>query len=99
MLEPDNIVKLLNFLHQQGYIETFRADNNYLQSSSIKNIAPEDLLIDQIHRFEGISDIDEEVMIFALSSHKYHLKGLYIVVFGPFMDAIDCDMVHRLTTK
>jgi hypothetical protein len=99
MMEPQTISEVMALLYKQGYTETFRADENGMQASSGKTIRPEDLSVDKTYRFEGETDINEEAIIFALSSKRHSLRGTYLVAFGPLMDPLDCDVVHRLTPQ
>jgi len=39
---------------------------------------PEDFIIDKHYRFEGISDPDDEAVVYAISSLKQNLKGVLL---------------------
>jgi hypothetical protein len=58
-------------------------------------MAPEDLVVREVVRFEGASDPDEEAAIFALEC-DCGIKGTYTVTYGPAMSSEDADVVPRL---
>ncbi len=60
---------------------------------------PETLTIDEIVRFEGESDPDEQAVLFALLSPQGRPLGTYSAVFGPSMPPEDGDVVRRLGAK
>jgi hypothetical protein len=97
MVEPQTVSQTLARLEKEGYTEDFKATTSGLQASP-KNvvIAPENLNVDKIYRFEGETNVDDEEIIFALSCPQHNIKGIFLVAFGPKMDPLDEDMVHRL---
>ncbi len=97
MAEPLGTAKVLEKLAKDGYKEDIKSSKKGLKllSSGIE-IAPEDVLVDKIYRFEGQTDLNDEEMIFAISLPRHGLKGTYLVAFGPMMDPQDADMVLRL---
>jgi hypothetical protein len=100
MVEPNSTTQVLEKLKKEGYTEDFKAHKNGMRVM-YKNIdvIPEQLVVDKIYRFEGETDLDDEEIIFALTSPKYHLKGAYLVAFGPKMDPLDADIVQRLKRR
>lgn len=45
-------------------------------------IAPEDLVIDEVVRFEGASDPEEQAALFALSERGGSLRGTFVATYG-----------------
>ena len=84
-------------LEAKGYRDDLRACAEGLRAIGTgKTYAPESLLIDEVARFEGVSDPDDEAVVFALRSPKDGPVGTYVVPYGPAMQAVDADMVQRL---
>ena len=59
-------------------------------------IAPEDAVIEDVVRFEGESDPDEELIVYAISSGPCDRKGTYTAGFGPEISTDDMAVVARL---
>jgi hypothetical protein len=61
-----------------------------------RTYAPESLIIDEVARFEGMSDPGDQSAVFALRSIEDGVLGTYTVAFGPDMDVSDAKVVPRL---
>jgi hypothetical protein len=55
-----------------------------------------DVVIDDLVRFEGDSDPNEELVVYAISSGPCGRKGTLTVGFGPEIEADDVEIVLRL---
>jgi hypothetical protein len=83
-----------------GYAESFRAEGSGLRAvSSGCEHEPESLVIEDILRFEGVSDPEDEAVLFALRCDRHGTRGTYAVAYGPSIDALDAEMVRRLTDR
>lgn len=51
------------------------------------SLSPIDFVIDEIHRFEGDSDPGDEMIVYAISSEKYKMKGIVVNAFGIYADS------------
>ena len=90
----------LDRLASAGYIDDFRATSGGLLARIAGTVhQPETLVIEDTVRFEGDSDPDEQVIIFALRSEEDGTRGTYTVVYGPKMEMMDARVVERLRTK
>lgn len=100
MKEAQTISQVLKNLYDLGYVLDFKAEKSGLRACE-KNIilSPDNLIVDQIHRFEGETDLDEEAIIFAIRDPKNNLMGTYLVAFGSKMDPLDQAIVHRIWRK
>jgi len=52
--------------------------------------------IDDLVRFEGASDADDEALLLALTCDHCGAKGTYVTAYGPDMDPADAAVVERL---
>jgi hypothetical protein len=98
-LRPEeSLAKVIERLESRGYRDSMRAcgDGELRAVGSGRVYSPEALFIDEIARFEGVSDPDDEAALFALRSKEDGPVGTYIVPFGPSMQAADADAVRRL---
>lgn len=59
-------------------------------------LSPDDFSIDEVHRFEGMTDPADERIVFAVSSEKYGVKGLIINSFGADFSARSSKLVAHL---
>ena len=87
-------------LTARGWTSEFAADEGMLVCGPCgPRIAPADVHIDGIARFEGESDPDDEAAVFALTCPRCGVKGLYVVAYGPSMSGADADVVAHLSRR
>ena len=89
----------INDLVKQGYTANFSllADRECLLChSTSQELSPEDFEIDQIHRFDGMTDPADEMIVYAVSSEKFGLKGLVVNAYGVYADNAKSRIVKKL---
>lgn len=81
----ETLSEAVNDLVKRGYTADFLLleEKEYLfcKDNSLE-LSPEDFTIDEVHRFEGMTDPADESIVFAISSAKHNVKGLVINSFG-----------------
>lgn len=81
----DTLSEAVNDLVKKGYTTDFlvhaEKDCIICRSNSME-LSPEEFVIDEVYRFEGMTDPADESILFAISSPKYNVKGLVINSFG-----------------
>lgn len=83
-----------------GYRDDFRATSRGLRARLAGTVhLPETMIIEDLVRFEGETDPNEEAVVFALRSEKDGTRGTYTVAYGPGMDLDDIRIVERLQMK
>lgn len=60
-------------------------------------IYPQDFVVDKVVRFENTSDPDDQSVLFAISSPKKGIKGLYVDSYGSHHDDLSALMLKHLT--
>jgi hypothetical protein len=96
----ENLAQAVERLTAAGYEDDFRAERGGLRAVRTGRMhEPELLVIDELVRFEGATDPDEEAVVFALKSERHATKGTYVVSYGIYMDPLDAAMVRRLTDR
>ena len=93
----ETMVDALRRLGKRGYTDAFQAKPDGLRSLETGEVfPPENLVVEDVARFEGQSDPGDEATIFALRSENGGIRGTYTVTFGTYMDVLDAEMVPRL---
>lgn len=93
----DTLSQVLARLETAGYRGTFTATDGGLHCPACDGRHdPEVVDIDEIVRFEGESDPDDEAVVFALSCEHCAAKGTYIAAYGPAVNATDAQVIRRL---
>jgi hypothetical protein len=81
----ETLSEAVNDLVKRGYTTDFLIEEEkeclYCAKNSLE-LSPEEFVIDEVHRFEGMTDPADESIVFAISSEKHGIKGLVINSFG-----------------
>jgi hypothetical protein len=94
----EDLAHAVERLTAAGYRDDFRAEPDGLRDVNTGRIhAPESLVVGEIVRFEGESDPDDEVVLFALESASHDTRGTYVVTYGTYVDPLDAEMMRRLS--
>jgi hypothetical protein len=76
----------LDELARRGFADGFRVvDGNLRVLATGKLLRPDDLVIREVYRFEGISDPDDMAIVYAIESTT-GIRGTLIDAFGVYAD-------------
>ncbi|HEY0744648.1 MAG TPA: phosphoribosylpyrophosphate synthetase [Chryseosolibacter sp.] len=86
----------LNDLKKRGYSEDFNITPTCLECSSLNlQLHPEDFKVDEYHRFEGMSNPDDNAIVFAISSND-GVKGTLVDAYGVYAENLTDAMIRKL---
>lgn len=96
----DTLVDGINGLRLEGYVEDFNLKQNCLECRNGQyKVFHRDFVIDSIYRFEGDSNPDDEMILYAVSSDKYKLRGVLISAYGMYAEDITNEMIQSLRLR
>ena len=99
-MQPESLSHAIQRLAERGFTHDLRAEDGWMRDLATGECyEPELLTIDELVRFEGESDPDEQAVLFALRSPSGDALGTFSVVFGPAMPPEDGEVVRRLGEK
>jgi hypothetical protein len=91
------LLDAINGLKARGYTEDFNLKENYLDCSNSKHqLSPDDFKVDNVFRFEGESDPEDQAVLYAISSEKYNLKGTLVNAYGIYSDNQANEIIKKL---
>ncbi|MGZ3754158.1 MAG: phosphoribosylpyrophosphate synthetase [Mucilaginibacter sp.] len=100
MKNYENLVDATNGLMQRGYTANLSLEGDTIDDKAqhIKMHADE-FEIDEFYRFEGATNPADTSIVYAVSSPKYHLKGVLINAYGTYANtsasAIEAKLHHH----
>lgn len=81
-----NLLEAVNGLRSRGYDYDFHYEDACLHCSKIsEKFKSSDLKITEYYRFEGMSDPEDNSVIYAIQSNQGH-KGIIIDAYGAYSD-------------
>lgn len=98
----NNLGEAVNGFQKRGYTYDFLIPKDkeclYCQTHSLE-LSPDEFLLDEIYRFQEMSGLDKESILFAISSLMHHIKGLVINSFGANFEYRSSKLVEHLYKK
>jgi hypothetical protein len=93
----EDLAHAVERLTRAGYRDYFRAERAGLRAVAEGQIyEPESLIVDEVVRFEGESDPDDEVVLYALRAGASGTRGTYVVTYGTYVAPNDAEISKRL---
>jgi len=96
----NNLVDATNDLMKRGYIANLSLEGDTVDDKEHHiHMTADDFVIDEFYRFEGPSNPSDMSIVYAVTSDKYHLKGILVNAFGTYANnsssAIDAKLNHQ----
>lgn len=86
-------------LKRRGYNVDFNLKANCIECPSHNlQLNPEDFMIDEFHRFEGMSNPDDNSIVYAISS-KTGIKGVLVDAYGVYSENLNEAMIEKLKIR
>ncbi len=98
----DTLSEAVNDLQKRGYTHDFLIqddDECVVCQEKALQLSPDEFIIDEIYRFEGMTDPGDESVVFAISSEKHQIKGMVINGFGAEFGYRSSKLVEELHKK
>jgi hypothetical protein len=93
----ETLSETMEYLKGQGYIHDFNLHSDWIECPPLNlRLPPDQFHVDQVHRFEGMTNPDDSAILFAVSSTS-GVKGLLVDAYGPYADSLSSVMVQKLT--
>ncbi|HEX5168929.1 MAG TPA: phosphoribosylpyrophosphate synthetase [Cyclobacteriaceae bacterium] len=95
----DTLSEAIRDLRKRGFTEDFNLRPHCLQCTSRDlHVHPEDFTVEEFYRFEGMSDPDDNSVLFAISSIE-GFKGTLVDAYGVYADNLTPEMTVRLKLR
>ncbi len=94
----DTLSETIGGLQANGYTCDFNLKPHCLEYASLKmELHPEEFQIDQHYRFEGMSNPDDNSILYAISSTK-GIKGLLVDAYRVYAEGLSTEMILKFKT-
>jgi hypothetical protein len=100
MKNYSSLLEAIEGLKKEGYTADFNLHPDCIQCAETElKLSPDEFVIDKYFRFEGDTDPSEQSIIYAISSKKHPIKGIFINAYGIYADPVSNEMMEALTIK
>ncbi len=87
----------INDLTKKGYTYNFNMKEEFIECAEENcQLHPDDFDIDEKYRFQEMSDVDNESVLYAISSKDGKIKGLLVNAYGIYADYASFKLVQKL---
>jgi hypothetical protein len=95
----NTVSEALSDLKRRGYVEDFNLTPHCIECPSLNlQWSPENFSVDEFHRFEGMSNPDDNSIVFAISSSD-GVKGTLVDAYGMYSENLTEPMIRKLTIR
>ena len=96
----ETLSEAINDLANRGYINNFNLKENCIACAENSiNVHPDEFEIDEVYRFQQMSDPDDESILYAISSTKHNIKGILVNAFGIYSDTASTELIEKLKSR
>lgn len=95
----NTVSEAISGLTLRGYTRDFNAQagRECLTCHASGNaLSPDDFEIDEVHRFEGMTDPGDEMILYAISSAGLNVKGILLSAYGMYQEEGTSGIVQQL---
>jgi hypothetical protein len=90
----------INDLIKKGYTFNFNIKSDCIECAENKvQLQPDDFEIDKVFRFQEMSDVDNESILYAISSTQKNLKGLLVNAYSIYADPASAKLIEKLNGR
>lgn len=90
----------INDLFKKGYTYNFNITNDCIKcAENNMQLQPDEFEIDQVYRFQEMSDVDNESVLYAISSTQNNMKGLLVNAYSIYADSASIRLIEKLNSK
>lgn len=88
--------EVMRELEKKGYTKNLSLKFDHFEvDSGHEKIYPDEFEIDEFVRFENTSDPDDQSILYAISSARYGLKGLFLESYGIYTEETSRSMIEK----
>ena len=99
MKNYESLVDALADLKNRGYEEDFETASFCLYCSDLDiRLNPEEFHVDEVYRFEGDSNPDDNAVLYAITSHT-GVKGTLVDGYGVYAENLSFEMGQKLNDR
>jgi len=98
-LEYETVARAVADLGRRGFTEGLRVIDGGLRAiGSGESVRAEDLVIREVHRFEGVSDPDDMAIVYGIEGRR-GLKATVVDAFGVYSDPALSALLERVAIR
>lgn len=96
----ETLSEAINDLTEKGYTYNFNIKNDCIECAENNvQLQPHEFEIDAVYRFQDMSDVDNESILYAISSANNTMKGLLVNAYSIYADIASAKLIEKLNSR
>jgi len=92
----ETLSEAITGLKKNGYIHDFNLHPEWIECLPLQLVlGPSEFHVDEVHRFEGMTDPDDSAVLYAISSPT-GAKGVIVDAYGAYSGSLSPTMIKKL---
>jgi hypothetical protein len=92
----ETLSEAIGALQSRGYSADFNLHPEWIECPPLNlKLRPDDFHVDEVHRFEGMTDPDDSAVLYAVSSSS-GVKGVLVDAYGVYAASLSSLMIEKL---
>ena len=92
----ETLSQTITSLKGRGYTNDFNLHPEWIECPTLDaRFRPDEFHVDEVHRFEGMTNPDDSAVLYAIASTG-GLKGILIDAYGAYAESVSQEMVQKL---
>ncbi len=92
----ETLSEAMNDLKTRGYGSDFNLHPEWIENVPMNlRLGPAQFHIDEVHRFEGMTNPDDSAVLYAISTPQ-GVKGVLVDAYGAYAESLSTEMIKRL---
>jgi hypothetical protein len=92
-----SLSEAINDLTKKGYTHNFSTNKDWIECKSHNlELQIDEFEVDGVFRFQEMSDVDNESILYAISSKKGDMKGLLVNSYSAYSTSVSPKLVKKL---
>ncbi len=97
--EMETVPEIIQKLHEKHFIHDFCVKDNKVSCNDTNEVfTPEDLLIERIYRYEGVSDPGETTIVYGITA-KSGTQGVLMDAYGTYADPKIAEVIKKIPVR
>jgi len=92
----ETLSEAISGLKKRGYVHDFNLHPEWIECLPLQLVlGPSEFHVDEVHRFEGMTDPDDSSVLYAISSPT-GAKGIIVDAYGAYAESLSRTMIEKL---
>lgn len=97
MKNYETLSEAITELNKRGYTYNFNVGDTHITCEDEDlELTPAEFEIDEVYRFEGMTDPGDENVVYAISSKHHSVKGILVNAYGIYFDKASDELIAKL---